>query len=495
MLNTARIIYANTNDSPAILHLTTARSDLLGNDRLDASESCDNGAGCTHGRLDPGFRCPDRGALACPTPCDAGLAWTPPPFLAGAETAPPGLYCASTCIAFPTPPGAHMTPPPDCRLVNTNECPADCDAHATCIDLDPLAPGAVRNLTHECVCDDAVFPVDAHGRQCSTSGLELDFAVNATAAVLSWPRSRAPHDVLACLVAGGFATAAAPGAGDAAVAIGLDYSVRVRLAMSFVRLDAPWASLGTALDACLPVNLTRRDVCEREPTRACDGQCAPCRADWPAAFVTVVENALDAPVLEVASFGYVLASLSFRGLRWRVEVRFDRNFFGDGLPFVFLTQKSTVLNASPVPCALGARNDNGTCCVADLPARFRIPARLAADIAELRAAHGGGCPAAAWRNWSTANATRYLDGAWAGLSTHSTASVHPLRPDTVAVVLTYDDVVQFVGSVNYADDAEHVQFALGLGLLRLSSDVVQVSAPPAHIYSKITNQYYFTSQV
>ena len=386
-----------------------------------------------------------------------------------------------------------MTPAPDCRLVNTNECPADCDAHATCIDLDPLAPGAARNQTHECVCDDAVFPVDAHGKKCSTSGLELDFAVNLTAAVATWPRSRAPHDTLACLVSGGFAFPGAPA--QAAVAIGLDYRVRVRLAMSFVRLEAPWADIGATLDTCLPVNVTRQDVCEREPTKTCHGQCAACRADWPAVFVTVVENALEAPVLEVSSFGYVLASLSFRGLRWRVEIRFDRNFFVDGLPFVFLTQKNTVLDASPVPCALGARNDNGTCCVDDLSSRFRIPALLAEDIASLRATYGGGCPAAAWRNLSAANSTRYLQATWAGLSPHSTAEMHPMREDLVTVVLTYDDVVQFVAGVNYADDAEHVQFALGLGLLRLSGDVLQVSAPAAHLYSKITNQYYFTSQV
>ena len=331
-------------------------------------------------------RIPDR-HLPHPVRRRAGLDAAAASFSPLPDTAAPGLYCASSCTAFPTPLGTHMTPAPDCRLVNTNECPADCDAHATCIDLDPLAPGAARNQTHECVCDDAVFPVDAHGKKCSTSGLELDFAVNLTAAVATWPRSRAPHDTLACLVSGGFAFPGAPA--QAAVAIGLDYRVRVRLAMSFVRLEAPWADIGATLDTCLPVNVTRQDVCEREPTKTCHGQCAACRADWPAVFVTVVENALEAPVLEVSSFGYVLASLSFRGLRWRVEIRFDRNFFVDGLPFVFLTQKNTVLDASPVPCALGARNDNGTCCVDDLSSRFRIPALLAEDIASLRAATRG----------------------------------------------------------------------------------------------------------
>ena len=131
---------------------------------------------------------------------------------------------------------------------------------------------------------------------------------------------------------------------SSSVAADLDFRIHVRLAMHLVNLTAPWAQLGPHLDDCLPVPVLRASVCAEDPTRFCGAGCQACLSDFPLATVTVVENALDNPVLDVASFGYALGALSFAGLRWRVTLHFDPNFFGDAArPFVFLSRKAHVL--------------------------------------------------------------------------------------------------------------------------------------------------------
>jgi len=333
-----------------------------------------------------------------------------------------------------------------------------------------------------------VFPVDAHGKTCATSGLELVFAVNATEAATQWPRSQLPTDVSACLHDGRFVLHLPPAS---SVAADLDFRIHVRLAMHLVNLTAPWAHLGPHLDDCLPVPVLRASVCAEDPTRFCGAGCQACLSDFPLATVTVVENALDNPVLDVASFGYALGALSFAGLRWRVTLHFDPNFFGDAArPFVFLSRKAHVLaGVQALPCELGERNVDGTCCVQELAARLWLPAELEAEVRAVRVAWNGSCPAAAWVQ---ENGTVALDGTFGNFSY---AETHPLQPGRVTVTLAYDDVVRHAAVVTYADDAEHVQFFLGLGVLRVEQGVLQATAPPLHLYSKVTPHYYFTSQV
>ena len=444
-----------------------------------------------------GFLCQDQNTeiSICNATCDAGLAWPGPDLLLDDRILDPhtttsrGLYCAAHCTAFPTPLGTHMDPA-TCRVANTDECPATCDLHATCTDLDPLALHTDPNATHRCSCDDGVFPVDALGHTCATSGLELDFAVDAAHSTATWPRSTAAHDILTCLYTGNFTHTLAP---TASVTLHLDYSIHVRLAMHLANLAADWKHAGHFLDTCLPVNLTRVAICTAPALAShpgCDPTCPACDPAWPAVWVTVVDNALDNPIVDVASFGYVLSALSFAGLRWRIALTFDANVFGNdnaqALPFVFLSRAAHVAaGVADLPCALGERNLDGTCCLDALAQRLLLPRGLENTIGNITLQHNGSCP-------STALDGNFLKGSFGKFST---SEVRPLHDNTVTLTLAYDDVVQLAALTSYADDAEHVQFFVGLGVLRTQHGVLQASAAPLHLYSKVTPHYYFTSQV
>ena len=465
------------------------RGDTCGDGHVQAAwEECDGDLGCdaTTCRRRPGFD----GA------CDAGAVWP------GAVLTPRrplredgGVFCAARCAAFPTPPGLGMTPA--CRLANIDECAAGthgCDAHATCTDVDVLAvPGNASVPGFSCRCSDLVFPVAPGGITCSTSGVELDFTCAAETPPAAC--AAAATGLPACLAAAAVTRAGAPPVADIAVD-GL--AVHVRIAMHHVNMSVVWWDVGARLEACLGVNVSREDVCGNDATQPCTSCATTCRYAWPAVRVTVVENSLDHSVVDVASFGYALTSTSFRGLEWRLELTYDPAAFArDGdMPFVFLSRTATV-DGFDTPCALGALNTAG-CCVAALPGRVVLTTEFAADVAAVLAEGNGTCPAPLWQHrWG--NASARVAGALANLSTASYAATTAARPGRVLVRLVYADVVAVVGrrtqDAQDEPEAEHLHFFLGIGAARIRGAALVVSAPPVHLYSKITPQYYFTSRV
>ena len=451
----------------------------------------------------PGYRmCP-----GCAAPCDAGNYWPGglltdlrPLFL---DT---GQFCAGECVAFSIPDGLQMTS--DCRVQNIDECFSEihgCDHHATCKDLDPLLhqnnDSVKQNARFECSCNDMVFPVLNNGEKCSTSGIEIEFQIVDSSDEIG---AQVSENMIPCLAGNGFIL---QDTDYAAPQVSVDTesgAVHARIAMHHVHTSAEWKNLGLKLEECLQVNISKSDVCEDDYTRQCElSTCSTCRMDWPTVVVTVIENSLDNSVVQVSSFGYSLTSTSFRGLKWRLELTYDEDIFlgtngMDNVPFVFLSKSANVdnIHTEDGPCALGDLNID-SCCVSDLDSMYTISSAFSDEIKSV-VGDGVGCEASAWRERirqkNTTGSGLHV-GSFRGLGNNSYTSTSPLRPGRVVIVLVYEDVVNAIGRKDKIDDAEHITFFLGLGIMRFREDVVMVTAPPLHLYSKITSQYYFTSQV